>query len=242
MKNTQKINLLAFAAHPDDVELAASGTMLKHKALGYSTGIVDLTRGELGTRGSAELRDLEAADSAKILNLDVRENLAFADGFFEIDEQHLLEIIKRIRFYQPDLMLVNAVSDRHPDHGRGSELVSRAAFLAGLRKIKTNFKGIEQTPWRPKAVYHYIQYQELKPDILVDISEHIDQKMESILAFKSQFFDPSSNEPETPISSKQFIETVKNRSSELGKYIGVAHAEGFTVERYVGTNNLFDLL
>jgi len=237
-----KINLLAFAAHPDDVEISSSGTMIKHKALGYSTGIIDLTRGELGTRGSAEIRDKEAKKSAEIMNLDIRENLGFRDGFFEISEENMLEIIKRIRKYQPDILLANALSDRHPDHGRGSNLVSRAAFLAGLVKIKTEHEGIEQKPWRPRAVYHYIQYNESRPDVVVDISGFIDQKMESILAFESQFYDPNSNEPETPITSKQFLDGLKSRSSEYGKYIGVDYAEAFRVERLVGVDNLFNLL
>lgn len=237
-----KINLLAFAAHPDDVEISSSGTMIKHKALGYSTGIIDLTRGELGTRGSAEIRDKEAQKSAEIMNLDIRENLGFADGFFEVNKENMLEIVKRIRKYKPDILLANALSDRHPDHGRGSDLVSRAAFLAGLRKIETVHEGEAQEAWRPKAVYHYIQYNESRPDLVVDISGYMDQKMESILAFESQFYDPNSDEPETPITSKQFLNGLKSRSSEYGKYIGVDYGEAFRVERLVGVDNLFDLL
>jgi len=237
-----KINLLAFAAHPDDVEISSSGTMIKHKALGYTTGIIDLTRGELGTRGSAEIRDIEAQNSAKIMDLDVRENLAMADGFFEVNQENMMEVIKRIRKYKPDILLVNAFSDRHPDHGRGSELVSRAAFLSGLRKVETTHEGESQEAWRPKAIYHYIQFNESRPDIVVDISGFMDQKMESILAFESQFYDPNSDEPETPITSKQFLNGLKSRSSEYGKYIGVDYGEAFRVERLVGVDNLFNLL
>jgi bacillithiol biosynthesis deacetylase BshB1 len=237
-----KLHILALAAHPDDVELSASGTMAIHQKMGYKTGIIDFTQGELGTRGSAEKRAQEAKKSSEILSLDVRENLKMRDGFFEITEENMLLIIQKIRQYKPEILLINAPFDRHPDHGRGSDLASRAAFLSGLIKIETSLDGNIQEPWRPKAIYRYIQYNVHKPDILVDISDVIDIKMESIMAFDSQFYNPDSEEPGTPISTKEYLDGIKNRDAEFGKYIGVQYAEGFTVERLMGVKNLFDLL
>jgi bacillithiol biosynthesis deacetylase BshB1 len=236
-----KLDILAFGAHPDDVELGCAGTILKEIALGKTVGIVDLTRGELGTRGSANLRDQEAAASAQILGVSIRENLSFRDGFFVNDETHQLEVIKMIRKYQPEIVLCNAIEDRHIDHGKGSQLVSDACFLSGLRKIETQLDGQAQQAWRPKLVYHYIQWNDIKPDFVVDISGYTDKKVASILAYKSQFHDPNSNEPESPITSKNFLESLNYRTQDLGRLVGVAHAEGFTVERYLAVNSLGDL-
>ncbi|WP_425075143.1 bacillithiol biosynthesis deacetylase BshB1 [Psychroserpens sp. S379A] len=236
-----KLDILAFGAHPDDVELGCGATIAKEIANGKKVGIVDLTRGELGTRGTAETRDQEAREAAKILGVSVRENLAFADGFFVNDKTHQLEVIKMIRKYQPEVVLCNAIDDRHIDHGKGSQLVSDACFLSGLLKIETEFDGVKQERWRPKQVYHYIQWKHLEPDFVVDVSGFIDIKMASVLAYKTQFFDPKSNEPQTPISSKNFTDSIHYRARDLGRLIGVEHAEGFTVERYVAVDNLFDL-
>ncbi len=236
-----KLDILAFGAHPDDVELGCSGTILKEISLGRTVGIVDLTRGELGTRGSAEIRDQEANNAAKILGVAVRENLNMRDGFFLNDENHQLEIIKMIRKYQPDTVLCNAINDRHIDHGKGSKLVSDACFLSGLLKIETILDGEVQKPWRPKVVYHYIQWMNIVPDFVVDITGFIDTKTKAILAYSSQFYDPNSKEPESPISSKNFLESLNYRSRDLGRLTGVEHAEGFTVERYLAVNSLADL-
>ncbi|GAA3589709.1 bacillithiol biosynthesis deacetylase BshB1 [Flavivirga amylovorans] len=236
-----KIDILAIGAHPDDVELGCGGTIAKEIANGKKVGIIDLTRGELGTRGTAETRDIEADDAAKILGVDFRVNMRFADGFFVNDKKHQLEIIKMIRKYQPDIVLCNAVDDRHIDHGKGSKLVSDACFLSGLIKIETNDGEEVQSPWRPKQVYHYIQWKNLKPDLAVDISEFVDTKMASVLAYKTQFYDSSSQEPETPISSKNFTDSIVYRARDLGRLVGVEYAEGFTVERHVAVDSLFDI-
>lgn len=236
-----KLDILAIGVHPDDVELSCSGTLFKHIALGKKCGILDLTAGELGTRGSAELRMKEAAKAAKILNIKVRENLKMADGFFKNDKEHQLAIIKIIRKYQPEIILCNAVSDRHPDHSRAAHLISEACFYSGLIKVETKLKGVKQKNWRPKAVYHYIQDRQLKPDFVVDVTEFVDKKMEAIQAFKSQFFDPDSKEPESPISVKNFLDVVKAKMTVFGRDAGFEFAEGFTVERTIGVNDLFDL-
>ena len=236
-----KLDILAFGAHPDDVELGCAGTILKEIAMGKTVGIVDLTRGELGTRGSADLRDQEAAAAAQILGVSVRENLRFRDGFFVNDEAHQLEVIQMIRKYQPEIVLCNAIEDRHIDHGKGSQLVSDACFLSGLMKIETQLDGQAQQAWRPKLVYHYIQWKDIKPDFVVDITGFTDKKVDSILAYRSQFYDPNSNEPESPITSKNFLESLNYRSRDLGRLVGVDHAEGFTVERYLAVNSLADL-
>jgi len=236
-----KLDILALAAHPDDTELGCSGTLLVHIAKGQKVGVIDFTRGELGTRGTPEIRDQEAADSAKLMGLAARENLAFRDGFFVNDEAHQLSVIQKIRKYQPEVLLVNAPADRHPDHGRASELSVRSSFLSGLKNITTEENGIEQEAWRPKAVYHYVQSDYLKPDFIVDISAHWDKKMESIMAFKSQFFDPNSKEPQTYISSELFIKSIEARALEFGRTIGANYGEGFTVDRTIGVDSLFDL-
>ncbi len=236
-----KLDILAIGAHPDDVELGCGGTIAKEVANGKKVGILDLTRGELGTRGSAEIRDKEAADSAKILGVAVRENLRFADGFFVNDKAHQLEVIKIIRKYQPEIVLCNAVDDRHIDHGKGSKLASDACFLSGLVKIETTYNNELQTAWRPKQVYHFIQWKNLEPDLAVDITGFVDKKMASVLAYKTQFFNEDSKEPQTPISSKNFTDSVIYRARDLGRLVGVEHAEGFTVERHVAVDSLFDL-
>ena len=236
-----KLDILAFGAHPDDVELGCSGTIAKEISLGKKVGIIDLTRGELGTRGTVEIRNTEAAKAAQILGVSVRDNLDMRDGFFVNDETHQLEIIKMIRKYKPEVVLCNAIDDRHIDHGKGSKLVSDACFLSGLTKIETQLNGQAQEAWRPKVVYHYIQWKNIEPDFVVDISGFMDKKMEAVLAYGSQFYTENSNEPETPISSKNFIESIKYRAQDLGRLAGVAYAEGFTVERYVTVNSLGDL-
>ena len=237
-----KLDILAFGAHPDDVELGCAGTILKEVSLGKKVGIVDLTRGELGTRGTAETRDQEAKDAAKILGVLVRENLGLRDGFFVNDEKHQLEVIKMIRKYKPEIVLCNAIDDRHIDHGKGSKLVSDACFLSGLIKIETQLDGSYQDAWRPKLVYHYIQWKDLKPDFVVDVTGFMDKKVESLMAYKSQFFDPNSDEPTTPIATKNFQDSILYRAQDLGRLINSEYAEGFTVERYLAVNSLGDLV
>lgn len=233
-----KLDILAIGIHPDDVELSCSGTLLKHIAQGKKVGILDLSQGELGSRGSGELRLVEAANAAKILSVSVRENLGFADGFFTNDKEHQLEIIKMIRKYQPDIILANAPSDRHPDHGRASDLISEACFYAGLLKIETQLDGDNQEKWRPKAVYYYIQDRYLKPDFVVDVTEHVPTKIASIKAYASQFYDPNSTAPETPISGEKFFDFIKARMMTYGRDIGVDYAEGFVAERVVGVEDI----
>ncbi len=239
-----KLDILVFGAHPDDAELGAGATIAKEVANGKKVGIVDLTRGELGTRGSARIRDEEAAKAAKILGVSARENLGFADGFFVNDKEHQLEVIRVIRKYRPEIVLCNAIDDRHIDHGKGSKLVSDACFLSGLLKINTKADGVDswQDPWRPKLVYHFIQWKNLEPDFVVDVSDFIETKTKAILAYGSQFYDPNSDEPETPISSRNFIDSVNYRARDLGRLIGVAHAEGFNVERYAAVDRITDLI
>ncbi len=237
-----KVDILAIGIHPDDVELSCSGTIAKHIALGKTAGILDLTRGELGTRGNAELRTKEAMASAKILGVAFRTQLNFKDGFFENNEVHQRQIIEQIRKHQPEIVLCNAVSDRHPDHGRAAKLVADACFYSGLVKVETRLENADQKAWRPKAVYHYIQDHYLHPDFVVDISDFHDLKHHSIMAFSSQFYKSGSNEPETPISSKEFLESLDAKMSLWGRAIGARYAEGFTVNRYPGVNSLFDLI
>jgi bacillithiol biosynthesis deacetylase BshB1 len=236
-----KLDILAIGVHPDDVELSCSGTLLKHISLGKKCGIIDLTSGELGTRGSGPLRLQEAAAAAKILGIEVRDNLGMADGFFKNDKEHQMMIIRKIREYRPEIVLCNAVADRHPDHGRSAQLVSEAAFYSGLRKIQTEMNGKDQEAWRPKAVYHYIQDRLMKPDFVVDVSPYVEKKMEAIKAFRSQFYDPGSNEPESPISVKNFFDVVLGKMSVWGRDAGFDYAEAFVVERTPGIQDLFDL-
>jgi bacillithiol biosynthesis deacetylase BshB1 len=237
-----KLDILAFGAHPDDVELGCGGTIAKEIALEKKVGIIDLTRGELGTRGSAEIRNQEAANAAKILGVSVRENLDMRDGFFMNDESHQLEIIKMLRKYRPEIVLCNAIDDRHIDHGKGSQLVSDACFLSGLRKIETEINGEKQEAWRPKLVYHYVQWKHITPDFVVDITGYNHIRVEAILAYSSQFYNPDSDEPETLIASKNFLESLNYRAQDLGRLIGTDYAEGFTVERYLAVNSLSDLM
>lgn len=236
-----KLDILAFGAHPDDVELGCSGTIAKEVSLGKKVGIIDLTRGELGTRGSVEIRNSESAKASEILGVVVRANLDMRDGFFTNDEAHQLKVIEMIRKYQPEIVLCNAITDRHVDHGKGSKLVSDACFLSGLRQIKTKWNGVIQEAWRPKVVYHYIQWQNIEPDFVVDISAFMDIKMKSVLAYSSQFYDPKSSEPVTPIASKNFLDSINYRAQDLGRLVGVEYAEGFTTERYLAVNSLGDL-
>ncbi|MDF1672321.1 MAG: bacillithiol biosynthesis deacetylase BshB1 [Vicingaceae bacterium] len=237
-----KLDILAIGVHPDDVELGCSGTILKHIAQGKKVGILDLTKGELGSRGSAELRVVEANNAARILGVSIRENLGYADGFFSNDREHQLGIIKMIRKYQPEIVFANAPKDRHPDHGRASQLISEACFYSGLLKVDTELDGQRQEHWRPKSVYHYIQDRYLKPDFVVDVSAFVDKKMEAIMAFSSQFYNPKSEEPKTPISGEDFLKSVKARMTGFGRDIGIEYAEGFTVERVIGVEDLTSLL
>ncbi|MCY7421075.1 MAG: bacillithiol biosynthesis deacetylase BshB1 [Chitinophagaceae bacterium] len=233
-----KLDVLAIGVHPDDVELGCSGTILVAVAEGKKVGIVDLTRGELGTRGSAEIRKTEAANAAKVLGVQVRENVGLADGFFLNDEAHQRKVISMIRKYRPEIILCNAPEDRHPDHGRSAKLVSDASFLSGLRKIETELEGVRQEAWRPKYVFHYLQDRFLQPDFVVDISAHMDKKLESVLAYTTQFFNPALDEPQTYISSPEFLETVKARAMMLGKRIGVIYAEGYISDKMIGVKSL----
>lgn len=236
-----KLDILVIAAHPDDAELACSGTIASHIAKGYKVGILDLTKGEMGTRGTPEIRMQESEESSRILGISARENIGFKDIFFKDDDQHRLEIIKIIRKYQPEIVLANAVSDRHPDHGKGGAVASNACFMSGLRKIETTLDGIVQDPWRPKYVYHYIQNNYIKPDFVVDITDFWETKIESIKAFKSQFYDPNNKEPASFISSAEFLDFIEARAREFGHSIMVKYGEGFTVERNLGITDLFDL-
>jgi bacillithiol biosynthesis deacetylase BshB1 len=237
-----KLSILAFGAHPDDVELSAAGTLLKHQAAGATIGIIDLTEGELGSRGTVDTRYGEAKAAGEILQLSVRENLQMGDGFFTHSEENLLKIVQQIRRFQPTIVFANAHSDRHPDHAKGSKLVSEACFLAGLSKISTSWDGEEQIAYRPKAVYHYIQDHYLVPDFVIDVTDFVPQKMNAIKAYKTQFWDPNSTEPKTPISGEEFFEFLHGRMAQYGRSIGVKYAEGYTVERTLGVSNLFDLI
>ena len=232
-----KLDILAFGAHPDDVEISCAGTILKQMELGNSCGIIDLTQGELGTRGNGKLRLQEAENAKNILGIEARENLGFADGFFQNDKYHQLPIIEMIRKYRPEIVLANSIHDRHPDHGKGAKLVADACFLSGLIKIDTG-----QEAWRPKAIYHYIQDEFIHPDLTVDVTPYFDKKIESILAYSSQFYNPDSNEPDTPISGKDFLDFLRGRAMTYGRPIGAELAEGFTAARNIGVKNLFDLV
>jgi bacillithiol biosynthesis deacetylase BshB1 len=237
-----KLDILAVGAHPDDVELSCAGTLAKEIDRGKIIGILDLTRGELGTRGTAETRKVEAEDASRVLGISMRHNLGFKDGFFFNDEVHQLEIIKILRKYKPEIVFCNAVDDRHIDHGKGAKLVSDACFLSGLMKIDTVMDGAQQAAWRPKHVYHYIQWNSLKPDVVIDISGYMDKKLAAVKAYKTQFFNENSREPNTPISSDNFLDSITYRAQDLGRIIGKDHAEGFTVERYPAVDSIFDLI
>ena len=237
-----KLDILAFGAHPDDVELGCGGTILLQKSLGYKIGVIDLTQGELGTRGNKLTRLKEASLASKKMNIDVRENLSLEDGLFEINKENKVAVIQRIRHYRPDIILVNAQCDRHPDHGRAADLLYEASFLSGLLKIRTSYNGKIQTPWRPSSIYNYIQYNDDKPDFLVDISSFMKQKMDVVKCYSSQFYDPKSKEPDTLISNKSFLDLVYSRAANLGRFISADYAEGFCVQRYLGVKNIFDLI
>ncbi|MCZ2460849.1 MAG: bacillithiol biosynthesis deacetylase BshB1 [Chitinophagales bacterium] len=238
-----KLDILAFGVHPDDVDFSCAGTLLRHIELGKKAGIIDLTAGEMGTRGSGPLRLEEAQKAAKILGVEVRENLRFEDAFFSNDKEHILEVIKMIRKYQPEIVLANAIRDRHPDHGRAAKLLYDACFYSGLIRIETSIDGEQQEAWRPKAVYHYIQDRDIKPDFLVDITPYFDKKIEAILSFSSQFYNPEKKDlPISTLSEKGFLDMFKGRARHYGREANFEKAEGFTVERTPGVNNLFDLL
>ncbi|SDB27828.1 bacillithiol biosynthesis deacetylase BshB1 [Flavobacteriaceae bacterium MAR_2010_188] len=238
-----KLDILAFGSHPDDVELGCGGTLAKEISKGKKVGIIDLTRGELGTRGNVETRKSESEKASAILGVEFRHNLGFSDGFFINDQTHQLEIIKKIRKYKPKLVLCNSIYDRHIDHGKGSDLVSHSCFLSGLVKIETKDEdGKVQDKWRPEQVFHYIQWLDIKPDVVVDISGYIDIKMKAVLAYETQFYKEGDTDLETPISSKNFTDSLNYRARDLGRLIGKEHGEGFTVERYVAVDSLFDLV
>ena len=239
-----KLHILAIAAHPDDVELACGGTLLNEVNRGKTVGIVDLTRGELGTRGTPELRDEEAAKAARILGVRLRQNLEMSDGLFTESYENLMRVVECVRLYKPDVVLTNAQSDRHPDHGRGGDLVERACFLAGLEKVETQKQGLWQEPWRPKVVHRFVQDRYIKPDFIVDISESFETKMEAIKAFKSQFYSPEEDEqlPKTPFSSDDFLAFIEARAREFGREIGVKYGEGFNMARKPGVKNILDIL
>jgi len=236
-----KLDILAFGAHPDDVELSCGATLAKEISLGKKAGIVDLTQGELGTRGSAEIRMKEAAKAAEILGVSARENLKLADGFFENNKEAQLLVIEAIRAYRPDVVICNAIDDRHIDHARASKLVSDACFLSGLRRIETSRDGVAQEAWRPKVVYHYIQWKDIEPDFVVDVTGFMDTKIKSVFAYESQFYNPDSSEPITPIATANFKDSISYRAQNLGRLVGVDFAEGYTTERYVAVDSLSDL-
>ena len=231
-----KLDILVFGAHPDDVELGCGGTVIKEVKAGKKVGIIDLTRGELGTRGTAETRTSETKLANEIMGVAVRENMDFKDGFFKDDEQHKLALIEKIRKYQPEIVITNAVSDRHPDHGRGSEITVDACFLAGLEKIETG-----QKVWRPKAVYHYIQFNNLTPDVVVDISAEMGEKLQAVKAYSTQFFNPGSKESETIISSQGFLDSVSYRAQDLGRQVNCEYAEGFLAHQMLKVDSLLDI-
>jgi len=237
-----KLHILAIAVHPDDIELACAGTLTKHARMGQAVGILDLTRGELGTRGTPETRLQEAQDAANAMGLAVRENAGMRDGFFANDEEHQLKLISYIRKYRPEIVIANALADRHPDHGRAGKLIADSCFLAGLRKVTTILNGKEQEPWRPKRVFHIIQDRFTEPTFIVDVTDTHATKMEAIKCYKSQFHDPNSNEPMTYIAQGGFLDAIEARSLLLGKRIGVKHGEGFICENLPGISSLDSLL
>lgn len=232
-----KTDILAFGAHPDDVELGCGGTIAKLISEGKTCVIVDLTKGELGTRGTDQTRKEEATEAAKILGVVARENLGLKDGFLVNSEEYQMEVVKMVRKYRPEIVLANAIDDRHPDHAKAAKLISDACFLAGLRKIETVLNGEVQEVWRPKQIFHYIQWKHIQPEFVIDISEHLEKKLEACMAFKTQFYDPTSKEPETPITSKDFYESLTYRAQDLGRLSGVAYAEGFTSEKLIAMKN-----
>ena len=241
MQSVSEVDILAIGVHPDDIELACSGSLLHHIDLGHRIGLLDLTRGELGTRGNAELRTKEAMTAAQQMAAIFRYQLELKDGFFNNEESSLLEIIKIIRAAKPKIVFANAIKDRHPDHGRAAQLIHNACFYSGLIKIETYWNDKLQAAWRPNACYHYIQDYQLKPDLVIDISKQIEKKMQLIQCFASQFYNPNSNEPESPISNKQFLDVVKANAQVMGRLIQVEYGEGFTVDRPIGINDILTL-
>ena len=231
-----KLDILVFGAHPDDVELGCGGTIIKAVQEGKKVGVIDLTKGELGTRGNAEKRLEESVLAGKIMGIDIRENMNFKDGFFKDDEEHKIEIIKRLRKYRPEIVITNAISDRHPDHSRSAQITVESCFLSGLEKIDT-----KQEVWRPKSIYHYIQFNDLDPDIVVDISKQLDLKYKAIKAYSSQFYNPKSKEKDTIISSKSFLESVEYRAKDLGRQSNCKYAEGFISNQMIKVDSLFDI-
>lgn len=238
----QKIDILAFAAHPDDIEISISGTLLKHKAAGLKIGVIDLTKGELGTRGNEHIRAIESNNASKILNLDVRENLGLKDGFLTNDENSLKKIITEIRKYRPNIVLMNAERDRHPDHGKAHTMVKEACFLAGLPKLVTELNGVSLPAWRPQNMYAYIQDYILEPDILIDVTPFWKTRMDSLLAYSSQFYNPESNEMETPISSKSFLDNLEGRAIQWGRLINCQYAEGLRKVNHFEVKLLTDIM
>ncbi len=236
-----KTDILAFGAHPDDVEISASGTILKSISEGKSVSIVDLTQGELGTRGSIETRAKESTEASKLLGIEKRVNLKLKDGFINSSEQSIQAVIEQIRRFKPEIVFANAMEDRHPDHGKAAKLVSDACYLSGLRKIKSQWEGSEQEAHRPRLVLHYIQDYYIKPDFVIDVSDFVDKKMHVIKAYNSQFFNPESAEPKTPISSEDFFDFLKGRMKDLGRPVNYKFAEGFTTNRLLGVNDLFNI-
>ncbi len=237
-----KVDILAFGAHPDDVELGCGGTLSLLVEQGKTVAIVDLTKGELGTRGTDKTRAEEAANASKILGVSDRVNLGLPDGFLENRKDYQMEMVKMIRKFQPEIVLANAIEDRHPDHAKGAKLASDACFLSGLVKIETSLDNGPQKPWRPKQVFHYIQWKEIKPDFVIDITSHMEKKIEACLAYKTQFFDPDSDEPMTPIATKDFLESLTYRAQNLGRLSGVDYAEGFTSEKLLGLKNFDNII
>lgn len=237
-----KLHILAIGAHPDDVELGCTGTLINHIRKGQSAGILDLTEGELGSRGTIQTRYVEAEASAQLMGISVRENLKMADGFFQNDREHQLKIIEILRKYQPDIILANALADRHPDHGKAGRLIADACFLSGLRKIETVVDGTAQQPWRPKKIFHYIQDRFTEPNLIVDISDSMELKIEAIKCFKTQFLAEGSNDPQTYISAPGFLDKIKNRASQLGHRIGKKYGEGFHLETSIGLSDLDSLI
>ncbi len=236
-----KVDILAFGAHPDDVEISAGATLAKQIALGNTCAIVDLTQGEMGTRGTVEIRAQEAANAAKVLGVSARENLKFRDGFFNNDEIHQLKVVQMIRKYQPEIVLANAPTDRHPDHGRGSEVVKTAMFLAGLQKVETSLDGVKQSAHRPRLLLQYIQFQNLQPQIILDVSGYLDIKMKAVMCYESQFYKEGSTEPQTVISGSNFTDSMEYRSRDMGRLIGCEHGEGFLSPQNIGLNDLMNL-
>ena len=238
---SEKVDILCVTAHPDDVEISMAGTVLHHRAMGHSVGLVELTAGELGTRGTPEIRKQEADAAMHVLGASFRYQLGLADGFFRADEPSLMKVVRAVREHRPNIVLTNAVRDRHPDHGRGAALVAEACFLSGLRRISTVVEGEEQEAWRPKALLHAVQDRWIEPDLVIDITEHWPKKMEALLCFRSQFFDPTSTEPTSPIASVDFLPFLEGRAREMGRLLGVTYGEGFTTARPIGVHDLMEL-